>query len=206
MAAADPPYVVILGAGAIGVSFAACFLDAGARVTLVEPDKTRHGGLGTALKTQQDAIKTAGLAASLAGDLAIASAPPGDLAQSTIVLECGPERLEVKQATFAEMLAKTGDGTVLATASSAIPMSRILPAPADQARCLVTHPVNPPAALRLVELAPAPATSPAVVAKAAGIFASLGFTTVTLHHEVEGFILNRLQGAVLREAYRLVDD
>lgn len=69
---------------------------------------------------------------------------------------------------------------------------------------MVAHPVNPPSVLRLIELAPAPGTLAQTVTRAADLFARTGFTAVTLGHEIDGFILNRLQGAVLREAYRLV--
>ncbi|MFT7191278.1 MAG: L-gulonate 3-dehydrogenase, partial [Dinoroseobacter sp.] len=83
---------------------------------------------------------------------------------------------------------------------------QILPDEAAQSRCLVAHPVNPPAILRLIELVPAPGTASRVLDAASKLFSTLGFEAVVLRHEVEGFILNRLQGAVLREAYRLVSE
>ena len=67
-------------------------------------------------------------------------------------------------------------------------------------------PGEPPAVLRLVELVPAPATDPATVERAAALLCAAGFAPVRLGREVEGFVLNRLQGALLREAYRLVDE
>jgi 3-hydroxyacyl-CoA dehydrogenase len=123
-----------------------------------------------------------------------------------LVIECGPEHLATKQSIFADLLAKTGDDTVLATASSAIQMSRIVTNEGHQARCLVAHPVNPPAVLRIVELCPAPGTTSRTMIRTADLFGAVGFRTAALGHEVEGFILNRLQGAVLREAYRLVSE
>ncbi len=62
------------------------------------------------------------------------------------------------------------------------------------------------AVLRVVELVPAPGTLPETMARADAIFAGAGFAAVKLGHEIEGFVLNRLQGAILREAYRLVDE
>jgi L-gulonate 3-dehydrogenase len=103
-------------------------------------------------------------------------------------------------------LTATGPSTVLATASSAIPISRILPDPADQARAMVAHPANPPAVLRVIELVPGPGTAATAVDRAESLFVDAGFDPVTLGHEIEGFVMNRLQGAVLREAYRLVDE
>ncbi|WP_374433485.1 3-hydroxyacyl-CoA dehydrogenase NAD-binding domain-containing protein [Tabrizicola sp.] len=208
MAGDDDCPVVVLGAGSIGLSFAAVLAEAGHGVTLVEPDAARRDSVAEGLAVQREAMALAGLirspGAGEAGEITVVADAALHLANAGLIIECGPERLEVKQAIFANLLRQSGPQTVLATASSAIPMSRILPAEADQARALVAHPVNPPAVLRLIELCPAPGTQAETVDRAAAIFAGAGFAAVRLGHEVEGFVLNRLQGAVLREAYRLV--
>lgn len=196
--------VVILGAGSIGVSFAAVFSDAGFAVTLAEPDPERRGAARAGIAAQQAAIALAGLMRNAGGAVTVLPDASSVLADAHLVIEAGPERLEVKQAIFAGLLVGCGPDAVIATASSAITMSQILPDPADQARCLVAHPVNPPAVLRLIELVPAPATLPATMTRATDLFDAAGFAAITLGHEIEGFVLNRLQGAVLREAYRLV--
>jgi 3-hydroxyacyl-CoA dehydrogenase len=198
--------IVILGAGSIGVAFAAVFSEAGARVLLVDPDADRRASVPAALAHQRRVIATAGLARDNSGAVVVAVGPDGHLATAALVLECGPENLEIKQDIFAGLLRNAGLGTVLATASSAIPISRIVPNAAAQAHCLVAHPVNPPSVLRVIELVPAPGTNPDVTEKAAQLFGEAGFATVGLGHEIDGFVLNRLQGAVLREAYRLVDE
>ncbi len=198
--------IVLLGAGSIGLSFAAAFTDRGHAVTLVEPDAARREAAHAGVEAQLDAIGRAGLRRDGNGPLVIASEGGGALAEADLVVECGPERLDIKQEIFADLLARTGTETVLATASSAIPMSRIVIDSEAQRRCLVAHPVNPPSVLRLIEIAPAPGTDAGIVAKAQACFAEAGFEAVALTREIEGFVLNRLQGAVLREAYRLVDD
>ena len=196
--------VVILGAGAIGVSLAAVFRDAGFDVTLAEPDPARRAAAMAAISAQHQAIALAGLTQGKDGTVTVAPQGGAVLSTAGLVIEAGPERLDVKKAIFAGLLSDCGPDTVIASASSAITISQILPDPADQARCLVAHPVNPPAVLRLVELVPAPATLPATLTRAASLFEAAGFAAITLGHEIEGFVLNRLQGAVLREAYRLV--
>ncbi len=198
--------VTILGAGSIGVSFAAVLADGGARVCLADPDPNRRAAVAASLAVQAEAIKTAGLALGHEGQLTVVDDPGDHLAEADLVMECGPENLEIKQAIFADLLKSTDAETILATASSAITISRILPREADQRRCLVAHPVNPPAILRVIELVPAPGTDPTVTETAADLFSQAGFEAVQLGHEIEGFVLNRLQGAVLREAYRLVED
>ncbi|MFT7510180.1 MAG: L-gulonate 3-dehydrogenase [Sulfitobacter sp.] len=201
-----PPRIIVLGAGFIGTSFAAAFVDSGAQVTLVEPDPVRRDTAEAAIAAQTAAIRLAGLALGRAGNLSLLEDAGSAYGNAELVIECGPENLDVKQQIFAELLAKTLSSTVLATASSAITMSQILPDEAAQSRCLVAHPVNPPAILRLIELVPAPGTASRVLDAASKLFSTLGFEAVVLRHEVEGFILNRLQGAVLREAYRLVSE
>lgn len=199
-------HLVVLGAGSIGVSFAAVFQDAGIEVTICDPDAERRSAAAQAVHAQHAAMALAGLERGGGGKLNVVGSPGSALEVADLVIEAGPERLEAKQAIFADLLERASRDAVLATASSAIPMSRILPRAADQARCLVAHPVNPPAILRLIELCPAPATSPETMDKAAHFFDRAGFRAVRLGHEIEGFVLNRLQGAVLREAYRLVDE
>ena len=198
--------IVILGAGFIGLSFAAVFEDAGFRVTLADPDPQRRAEAAEGINAQREAIELAGLGQKKAGNVSVVPAPDTALGAAGLVIECGPENLRIKQEIFADLLAKTGDNTVLATASSAIRMSQIVPDIRDQTRCLVAHPMNPPAVLRIIELCPAPGTAATSVGAAAAIFAAAGFAAARLDQEIEGFILNRLQGAVLREAYRLVDE
>lgn len=199
-----PSEVVILGAGFIGLSFAAVFQDAGWRVTLVEPDAARRDAALSGIATQLAAIALSGQRAGGNGAVDIRDTPGDALRQADLVLECGPEDLPIKTAIFAGLLRDAGPHTILATASSAITMSLIVADPIDQARCLVAHPVNPPSVLRLIELVPAPGTTPAARLGARKLFAAAGFSPVMLGQEIEGFVLNRLQGAVLREAYRLV--
>jgi 3-hydroxyacyl-CoA dehydrogenase len=201
-----PSRVVILGAGAIGLSFAAVFEDAGATVTLAEPDLARREAVPQGLAVQRDAIALAGLTRNGGGSVTVVPSADAAVGAADLVLECGPENVEAKRAIFAGLLALAGPQTVLATASSAITMSRIVEDETQQRRCLVAHPINPPAVLRVVELVPAPGTLPETMARAEALFAAAGFAAVKLGHEIEGFVLNRLQGAILREAYRLVDE
>lgn len=198
--------VVVLGAGSIGLSVAAAFADAGHAVGLAEPDPARLEAATEGIALQHAAMALAGLTRGNASKVPVLPDAAPLLEKASLVLECGPEKLDVKQAIFARLLSETGPGTILATTSSALPMSRIVPEPEKQGRCLVAHPVNPPAVLRLVEIVPAPATQAETVERVRDLFEAVGFTAVVLGREVEGFVLNRLQGAVLREAYRLVDE
>ena len=200
----EPPSVCILGAGFIGCAFAATFRDAGADVVLADPDAAARARACARIEDQARAIATAGLAVGRSGRVRLTEGPDDGLSGAALVLECGPERLEAKRAIFAGLLARATPGAVLASASSAIPISRTVPAPNDRARCLVAHPANPPSVLRIIELVPGEGTASDTVTRADRLFRDAGFTPITLGGEIEGFVMNRLQGAVLREAYRLV--
>ena len=95
---------------------------------------------------------------------------------------------------------------MLASSSSALPVSQIVGDLNCGPRCLVAHPANPPYLLPIVELVPAPFTEAATVDFAEALLCSVGMSPVRIRREVEGFVFNRLQGAVLREAYCLVRD
>lgn len=202
----SPSKAVILGAGFIGLSFAAVLTDAGWNVSLVDPDPDRRKAADQGIAAQKQAMEIAGLLRAEKGVLRLCPDAGSDVADAHLVIECGPENLAIKQSIFAELLELASPATILATASSAIPMSHIITKSADQARCLVAHPVNPPSILRVIELAPAPGTAQATIRQAETLFREIGFSPISLSQEIEGFVLNRLQGAVLREAYRLVDE
>ena len=75
-----------------------------------------------------------------------------------------------------------------------------------RARCLVGHPVNPPHLVPLVELCGAPWTAPDAIDRARKVYREIGQVPVTVNREIDGFVLNRLQGALLAEAFRLVGE
>ena len=125
---------------------------------------------------------------------------------ATWMQESVAEKAEIKAELFARAAALAGSDAILASSSSAIAASRFTEHVKGRERCLIAHPVNPPYLIPLVELCPAPWTDPAVPERARATMESVGMVPVTVNREVEGFVLNRLQGALLAEAFRLVDD
>jgi len=95
---------------------------------------------------------------------------------------------------------------ILASSTSNLPASSFTADLRHRAQCLVAHPVNPPFAIPLVELVKSPYTDPQVVVRARAIMKQIGQSPIVLKKEVDGFCLNRLQYALLAEAYRLVED
>jgi L-gulonate 3-dehydrogenase len=123
-----------------------------------------------------------------------------------LVQENGPEKVDVKIAIYAELDRLAPHDAILASSTSAIVASKFTEGLAGRHRCLVAHPVNPPHLVPVVELCGAPWTSPKVIARARAIYAGIGQVPVLVKKEIEGFILNRLQGALLTEAMKLVGE
>ena len=122
------------------------------------------------------------------------------------VQECIPESLAMKQALFTELDLLTNPSATLASSSSAITCSSFASSLKGRGRCLVAHPANPPYLLPVVEIVPAPFTTEQAVAQVTELMNSAGMSVIKVRKEIEGFVYNRLQGALLREAYCLVRD
>ena len=202
--------IAVVGAGSIGISWAIVFARAGRQVRLFEPDEDRRSAVTGELRERIDRLVAGGLVddapaavlerVSLCDDLA------ATLAGAIHVQECAPESLELKRRLFAELEETAPTDAVLASSSSALTISQIADGLATRSRCLVAHPGNPPYLIPVVELVPAPFTDAGVVARTDELLASIGMTPIHVAREVEGFVFNRLQGALLREAYCLVRD
>lgn len=125
--------------------------------------------------------------------------------EADYVQESAFESYEVKKRIFSEV-DRVNDSAVIATSSSGLLMTEIQKATGKPERCIVAHPWNPPLLLRLVELVPGEKTSQETVQTTYGLMERLGKTPVIVKKEVPGFIGNRLQAALWREALSLVDN
>ena len=202
--------IAIIGAGSIGRAFALVFASAGYQVRLSE----------AAASVRKEALDR--IAASIAdlrafdlceGDAdAIISriSVSGDLGETvrdaSYVQDCVPEDLGLTRKKFRDLESLAPESAVLASSSSAIQASQIATGLETARRCLVAHPGNPPTLIRVIEVVPAPFTGADFVERACRTLRSAGLAPVVVRKEVAGFVFNRLQGAVLREAYCLVRD
>ena len=199
----------IVGAGLIGRAWAIVFARSGHPVKLWDGEaKQREAALPIVGGRLRD-LEAAGLIGDPAAVLK-RIAVVGTMAEAVrgvaYVQECLPEILELKRKTFAEMDALAAPETILASSTSTMPASSFTETLKGRARCLVAHPVNPPYLVPVVELSGAPWTSPQTLARARHLQEAAGQKPVTVQREIAGFILNRLQGALLNEAFRLVED
>lgn len=201
--------VAIVGAGLIGRAWAAIFARAGWNVRLTDPHEPTLKGAIDLVRNELRALARHGLADDPDGAAArLSVAPSLEAAVDGVefVQENGPELVEQKKTIFAELDRLAPPTAVLASSTSAITASRFTEALAGRGRCLVGHPVNPPHLVPLVELCGAPWTSPETIDRARQIYREIGQVPVTVKREINGFVLNRLQGALLAEAFRLVGE
>ena len=122
------------------------------------------------------------------------------------VQESTPEDVELKRRVFTDLDRVAPPGAILASSTSAILPSYFTEHLAGRARCLVVHPINPPYLIPAAEVVPSPWTAPAAVDRTADLLRAAGHAPIVMKRELDGFVMNRLQGALLEEAFRLVAD
>jgi 3-hydroxyacyl-CoA dehydrogenase len=201
--------VAIIGVGLIGRAWAAIFARAGWRVRVTDPHGPTLASAPRLIRDELHALARHGLADDpdgAAARVSVAASLADAVQGASFVQENGPEKVDDKIALFAELDRLAAPDAILASSTSAIVASRFTETLAGRARCLVGHPVNPPHLVPLVELCGAPWTAPETIARAREVYRGIGQVPVTVNKEINGFVLNRLQGALLAEAFRLVGE
>jgi 3-hydroxyacyl-CoA dehydrogenase len=202
--------VAVIGAGLIGRAWSIVFARAGFDVALWDPVPLQVEAAMTFIADRLPELRQAGLLARDPSAVIERIQPMRSLWEAVRdvehVQENGPERLPEKQALFAELDRAATPDAVLASSTSGIPASAFTEDLKGRARCLVAHPVNPPYLIPLVELCPAPWTSDETVQRTRALMERAGQVPATVKKEMAGFALNRLQGALLAEAFRLLAD
>lgn len=199
--------VAIIGSGFVGRSWALLFAAAGLEVSVNDPDPVALDAVPNEIAASLAQLKAFGLILEQPETVLARIRTERDLAvalhHADYVQESAPERLQVKRTLFASLDRLSPPTAILASSSSSLTCSQICCELAGRSRCLIAHPANPPHLLRAVELVPAPFTDPAITARAAQILASAGQVPVEIS-EIDGFVMNRLQAALVREALNLV--
>ncbi|WP_282608578.1 3-hydroxyacyl-CoA dehydrogenase [Pelagibius sp. Alg239-R121] len=203
------PQAAIVGSGLIGRAWALVFARSGWTVTMTDPSAEVRAGLENSLTQDCSVLERHGLAGSV-GDvvarITVAAKLEEAVAGAAFVQENGPEDCGIKRRIFTELDRFAPPEAILASSTSAIVGSRFTEDLPGRARCVVGHPVNPPHLVPLVEICAAPWTSETTIERTREVYSQIGQIPVMVKREVDGFVLNRLQGALLAEAFRLVRD
>ncbi len=203
--------VAIVGSGLIGRAWSIAFARGGWDVRLWDPVAeapaaalTAIAGLLADLEAQDmlDGATAAAVRARMRPAASLTEALDG----ADWVQENAPENLPIKQALWLDLDRIAGPDTLLASSTSAIVPSKFTETLAGRARCFTCHPINPPYLVPAVELVPAPWTSAETMARAEKVIRGIGQAPIVMRRELDGFVMNRMQGALLEEAFRLVAD
>ncbi len=191
----------VIGGGRMGGAIAQIFVSSGFDVLVVEPNAALRAGLPARIA---DICRARGQGDDCVQRVVTLETIDRALAVCALVIEAAPEKLELKQEIFETLGAVCGQTTILATNTSVIPVTAIGARTQHPARVVGTHFWNPPYAVRLVEVVQTASTSDATIEKTMALMTRVGQLPVHVKRDVPGFIGNRLQHALKREAIALV--
>lgn len=202
--------VAIVGAGMMGTGLAAEYAASGHRVTIFARSDERAARARERTFGALDSLAAAGVLRADAMPAArdrvrTATTLETAVAEADMVVESIPENLELKREMFATLEECCPPTTIFATNTSGIPITQIATGLAHPERMLGTHYLNPPHLMPPVEVIPGEATDPAIVTRVKANLVAMGKSPVIVGKEVEGFLWNRLQYAILREACYIVE-
>ena len=203
-----PERVAIVGCGLVGSAWALVFARAGWRVRLYDEEASQLAAAEDRIAANARELVRHELLDDARPVLARIESRPGledALDGASYVQESVFENADVKRALYRRLDAVVGSGTLVGSSSSGIPASVFTEGLGCAPRCLIAHPINPPYVIPLVEICPAPWTDPASVERVAALMSEAGMTPVRIAREIDGFIANRLQAALLWEAFRLLE-
>ena len=202
------PTVAIIGSGSIGTGWAIVFAEAGHRVRLFDTSPERLADASREIGERLHDLAEFDLLKGNADDVLQRLSHCTELEEAVDgadhIQECIPEDLNAKKQMFARLDVLAASSAVLASSSSFLPASAFASDLEGRNRVLVLHPANPPFLLRVAEIVPAQFTDARTVDNTHQLITGSDMACVRLGSEVEGFAYNRLQGALLREAYCLV--
>lgn len=195
--------VAIIGTGLIGRGWAAAFARAGWDVALWDRDRASCeaaqafvGEVLADLAAPGEPVKAA--------NVRVADTLADAVSGASYIQESLPEQREIKAAVFQAIDDVAHPDAIAGSSTSTMPGSTFLADIPGRARCIVAHPANPPHLMPVVEIVPASFNDEAVVARIREILTSIGQVPVVVLKEIEGFVMNRLQAALINESMSLV--
>ncbi|KAG7501585.1 lambda-crystallin-like [Solea senegalensis] len=212
MSQSDVKTITVVGSGLIGRSWAMVFVSGGYAVKIYDNQPGQAAKAVAEIRKQLNELEEAHMIRgelTSTQQLALLSSYD-DLEQALegafFVQECVFEQLDVKQGVFQDVERLVGDDVILSSSTSYLMPSSVFSKVHNKSRCLISHPVNPPYYVKLVELVPHPETAAGVMSTTHAVMTKVGQAPVCLKKEIDGFALNRVQAAIIAESWRLVQD
>ncbi|MCR8935268.1 MULTISPECIES: 3-hydroxyacyl-CoA dehydrogenase [unclassified Pseudomonas] len=202
--------IAIVGAGLVGAGWALVFARAGLSVRIYDANPSISQASIPLIEKQIADLTGFGLLAestdAILARLTVCDTLAEAVDGAAYVQESILERTDVKRELMLALEDVAGPDLIIGSSSSGIPASAFASGLNISSRVIIAHPVNPPYLVPVVEVVPSPDTSPSVTQFTAALMEAVGQSVVHVHKEVEGFVLNRLQAVLLREAWSLVED
>jgi 3-hydroxybutyryl-CoA dehydrogenase len=199
--------IAVIGAGLMGHGIALTLAKAGQYVAITDPvpeaRETVSSRILQSMKAMGDDDATIAKALKM---IEIFDTVAGAVHQANVVFEAAPEKMALKQKIFAEIEEHVPEQCILASNTSVMPITEIMSGLRRKNRALGTHWWNPPHMIPLVEIIKTEWTDPSVAQTMFDLLEDAGKTPVMVEKDVPGFIGNRLQHALWREAVSLVEN
>ena len=206
----DIQQVACVGAGLIGQEWATLFSSTGFDVILQDVnetilEKSLRGVTSNLMFLEANHILKPGEAEAALKRITTTTRIGEAVGHADYVQESVPDDYTIKKQSFKEMDAAAPDHAILASSSSGLLMTEIQKVTTRPQRCVLVHPILPVYLIPVVEIAGGDQTSPETLSASYDFMKKLGKVPVLLKREVPGYIVNRLQAALLREAIDLID-
>ena len=202
-----PAVAAVIGGGVIGGGWVARLIQNGVDVRVFDPDPEAPRKIGAIMDNADHALARLTMAPPPArGRLDFAGTIAEAVADGELIVEAVPERLEVKQAVYAEIELAATDDAIISSSTSGIMPSDLQAKMSRPDRLMVGHPFNPVYLLPLVEMVGGKQTSGETIGRAGEIYRAIGMHPLHLRREIEAFVADRFLEAVWREALWLVKD
>lgn len=194
--------VAVIGGGTMGADIAAIFVAGGWAAHVVEPDEARRAALPGRVLKACDQLGGPYAAERLVTHAALASLPWRDV---PLVIECAPEDLAIKRKVFAELEQLAAPDATLSSNSSSFPITDIAQDLRTPGRMCGLHFFMPAHLVPVVEVIRGAGTDPAVCERLAATMHALGRVPVNVKKDVPGFLVNRIQHAMMRECFAMIE-
>jgi len=201
--------IAIVGAGLIGSGWALVFARAGHTVRVFDPSEEVRARVLSWARNSLDEMAQIEFdedPKKILTRITVFDTLEDALDGAVYVQESVFETVECKTEVSLSIDALLGEGVIVGSSSSGIPASHFTQGCKNRGRFIIAHPVNPPHLIPVVELVPAPWTDEGVVEFVAKLMNEVGQMPVRLTQEIDGFVMNRLQGVMLNEAWALYED
>ena len=204
----DVRHIAVLGAGIMGHGIAQTFAMSGYSVSVTDADQCALDTVVTRVERNLAAFIDAGLAAetdvpAVLARIRLASGLEEAVCDADVVIEAALEDFDVKQALFNRLDSACPERTILASNSSSLLISEFASETRRQDRCILTHWINPPHIVPAVEVIPGCLTSEDTYELICGLLRMVGKLPVRVRKELPGYLVNRIQMAMMREIWSL---